>query len=92
MAIEIHRSGALEEALKEAVARIEFDLSPGDRLQVNGTIKVGNVSSDPDGSTLVQGEFEQARSEGHAPGAGEVTPTPDIDTAKSTTTREEVSK
>ena len=40
----------------------------------------------------VQGELEQARSEGHAPGAGEVTPTPDIDTAKSTTTREEVRK
>lgn len=59
MAIEIHRSGALDAALDEALATIDGQLKVGDRLQISGTLQIQGVSSDPDGTPLVTGEFSQ---------------------------------
>ena len=60
MAVEIHRSGALDEALKEAMAEIDVDLQIGDLVEITGQLRVTSVGADPDGTQLVQGEFVEA--------------------------------
>lgn len=61
MAVEIHRSGALDEAVAEALEAAEdVELQVGDEFEVSGTLVVTYVGSDPDGSQHVQTEWVEA--------------------------------